>query len=577
MTDKGEVSQQSEREPLASSSHRRTFLASMGAAAWMGALGETAHGRPAPPAVSSQAIDSGTIAAAEKLTGINFTEAERRQILSRLETHLETFDLVRAAGLGNGEPPDTVFDPRPASFMPPAESRPAVWREVDVGKLPSSPEDIAFAPLAHLAAWLDRREITSEALTKLYLERLYRIGPKLKCVVTLCEELALAQARQADRELAAGRRRGPLHGIPWGAKDLFDTQGVATTWGAGPFKDRVADRDATVVKKLGDAGAVLVAKLTLGALAYGDVWFGGVTRNPWNPEQGSSGSSAGSAAAVAAGLVGFTLGTETYGSIASPSARCGATGLRPTFGLVSRQGAMALCWSLDKIGPICRSAEDCAFVVDAIAGRDPADPSTTDVPLNLDLRSSVKGVRVGFLAAEYARKGSVADHATLEALRRLEVDLLPVDVPDRSYHEVLRLILDVESAAAFDELTRNNLDDGLRRQDDRAWPNTFRRARLIPAVEYVQARRLRRRFLRDAERVFDGVALVVAPQSHAPLHPLTNMTGHPALTIRQQFRDDGTPGAVTLWGRLFEESALLRVGAALERELGLWERRPQIG
>ncbi len=432
--------------------------------------------------------------------------------------------------------------------------------------------------MTSLSHWLRTRRITSERLTEIYLGRLKKHGPGLECVVTLMEESALAQARRADREIAAGRYRGPLHGVPWGAKDLFDTKGTRTTWGAEPWMDRIPDRDAAVVRRLDEAGAVLVAKLTMGALAYGDIWFGGKTRNPFKREQGSSGSSAGSASAAAAGLVGFALGTETYGSIASPSARCGATGFRPTFGRVSRAGAMALCWSLDKVGPIARTVEDCALALDAIAGRDAEDPATIDLPLNIDMTAGIAGMRVGYPKAEYEGDGAgEADRAGLEALKRLGVSLVPIEISAGNYGEVIFFLISVEAAAAFDEMTRSGRDETLKWQADEAWPNTFRMTRLAPAVEYMQARRLRRRFMTTAAELFGKVDAIIAPRAHGALHAMTNMTGQPAVTIRQGFREDGTPSAVTLWGGLFDDARLLRLGAGLERELGLWKRRPILG
>ena len=391
-------------------------------------------------------------------------------------------------------------------------------------------------------------------------------------------EHAIDRARRADREIKSGAWRGPLHGLPYGVKDLFDTAGVRTTWGAAPFKDRTPDRDSAVVKRLDDAGAVCIAKLTCGALAYGDIWFGGKTRNPWNTEQGSSGSSAGSAAAVAAGCCAFAIGTETYGSIASPSARCGATGFRPSFGRVSRAGVMALCWSLDKVGPICRSAGDCAAVLDAIAGVDPEDESTVDLPMNIGMTGGVAGKRIGYLKDEFDSDAATDDDSkTLGALRELGCELVPVTLEPGPYGDLIFFIISVEAAAAFDELTRFNLDDQMQWQDDQAWPNTFRMTRLAPAVEFMQARRLRRRFMKRAAGLFEGVDAVIAPRRHGAMHALTNMTGHPAITIRQGFRDDGTPTAVTLWGSLYDDAGLLRLGGELELRLGVWKRRPPLG
>ncbi|TVQ32775.1 MAG: amidase [Phycisphaeraceae bacterium] len=524
-----------------------------------------------------QGVDLRTIAEAEKLARLQYTNEQREQVLRTIDRQLGLIDFQRTIELRNEDGPAEVFDPRLPGMEFETRRRRAVWRNADPGPLPQNEEDIAFAPAWALSHWVRTRRLSSEDLTKLYIGRLKRLDPKLECVVTLMEDQALAQARRADEEIRAGRWRGPLHGLPWGAKDLFDTSGVRTTWGAAPYKDRVPDRDARVVQMLDEAGAVLVAKLTLGALAYGDLWFGGRTNNPWNLEQGSSGSSAGSAAAVAAGLCAFTLGTETYGSIGSPSARCGATGFRPTFGRVSRHGAMALCWSLDKVGPICRCAEDCAMVLDAIDGPDAHDRSTRDIPLNIDMTRSIEGMRIGYSKAEYkGRTATDADRETLKALEKLGAKLTPIDMPQGPFGGAIFFLIGIEAAAAFDELTRSGQDEQMRWQDDAAWPNTFRMARLAPAVEYVQAQRIRGRLMRQTAALYENIDAVIAPTRHGAMHAITNMTGHPAITLRQGFREDGTPFAVTLWGRLYEDAALLRLGHALEMELDLWRRRPSL-
>ncbi len=528
---------------------------------------------PVPPG-----IDLRTIVEGEKLAKVEFDDAKRGQILKTIKDQTDIYDLLRGASLRNEEGPAEVFDPRLPGFVYSSERRAGKFAEMDPGALPGEEEEIAFAPVTSLSRWIRTRKITSERLTEIYLGRLKKHGPGLECVVTLMEESGLAQARRADKEIASGRYRGPLHGVPWGAKDLFDTKGTRTTWGAEPWMDRVPDRDAAVVRRLDEAGAVLAAKLTLGALAYGDIWFGGKTRNPFNREQGSSGSSAGSASAVSAGLVGFALGTETYGSIASPSARCGATGFRPTFGRVSRAGAMALCWSLDKVGPIARTVEDCAMVLEAVHGPDGEDAATSDLPLNIDMTAGIAGMRVGYPKAEYeSENANEADRKGLEALGRLGVSLVPIEIPEGKYGEVIFFLISVEAAAAFDEMTRSRRDETLKWQADEAWPNTFRMTRLSPAVEYMQARRVRRRFMTTAAELFAKVDAIIAPREHGALHALTNMTGQPAVTIRQGFREDGTPSGVTLWGGLYEDARLLRLGAALEREIGLWQRRPKLG
>lgn len=540
---------------------------------------ETAHLQPVaedePPVPAG--INIQTIVEGEKLVGVSFNDAKRQQILKSIDDVTRLYDVVRGADLENGEGPAEVFDPRLRGMTFPTQLEPARHRAADVPPISSNEEDIAYAPIAHQAHWLRTGQTTSEALTKLSIKRFKSIGPKLESVITLLEAEALDRARNADRELAHGVDRGWLHGLPYGVKDLIDTRNIRTTWGAEPFKDRIASRDAAVVRRLNDAGAVLVAKLTLGALAYGDIWFGGKTRNPWKLEQGSSGSSAGSAASVAAGLCAFTLGTETYGSIMSPSTRCGATGFRPTYGRVSRDGAMALCWSLDKIGPICRSADDCAHVLDVINGLDPADESTVDIPLNLDMTRSLKGLRIGYLKSEFDDSAAAPDDARMLAiLQDFGGVLIPKEVAPAPYGGIIFFLISVEGAAAFDVLTRSNRDELMKWQADSAWPNTFRTTRFASVVDFMNARRLRRRYMKHAHELFADIDVLIAPRRHGALHALTNMTGQPALTIRQGFRDDGTPFSTNLWAPLYKDNVLLAVGSALERELGLWQRRPPL-
>jgi Asp-tRNA(Asn)/Glu-tRNA(Gln) amidotransferase A subunit family amidase len=577
-------------------------------ASWAASLATLAGCRPdrqstapssPPPAAATGSITPADVASAERVVDVHYTTSERKQIVDSIESQLGALKARRTVVPGNDEPPATVFDPRPLGFRPPAPASTGVSLGAAApGALPSDPADIAYAPVSALGHWLRTRAITSVRLTELYLERLERLGPKLACVVTLTPELALRQAAAADAELAAGKPRGPLHGIPWGAKDLFDTAGIETSWGAETHRSRIPSRDAVVVQRLRDAGAVLVAKLSLGALAYGDQWFGGRTRNPWNTEEGSSGSSAGSAAAAAAGLVGFALGTETLGSIVSPSMRSGTCGLRPTFGRVARTGAMALCWSLDKIGPLGRRAECCAAVLGAIDGRDPADPSSLDVPRfayqgTAHDPADLAGVRIGWHPSwfEGDSKTNDLDRDVLEHLRRLGAELVEVELPDLPY-DGLSLILMAEAAACFEPLTLEDRDDELAWQDPEAWPNTWRLARFIPAVDLVQADRLRRRVIEAMHETFErsGVALFVAP-SFGPLLTITNYTGHPSLTVRTGIVESPTrslfdepgdgpahrvPHGITLWGRLFDEATLVRVGRALEDTLGVWDVRPPI-
>ena len=522
-------------------------------------------------------LEASTLAEAEKLLGLELGEVERGLVLETLGRHLAVYGRRRAHPLPNGLGPATGFDPRLPGMELPSEPVPLRRSSPDPGPLPEDETEIAFAPVARLSRWIEAGELRPSRLLGIYLDRLAVLGPKLECVVTLTDERARAAAARADEEIAAGRYRGPLHGIPWGAKDLLDTAGIETTWGAAPYRERVPERDAVVVERLERAGAVLVAKLTLGELAMGDVWFGGKTRNPWKLDQGSSGSSAGSAAATAAGLVGFAIGSETLGSISSPSAVCGATGLRPTFGRVPRTGAMALCWSLDKLGPIARCAEDAALVLDAITGPDLGDPDSIDLPFRFDADAPVRGLRLGHVPAHF--EGAHAEpgqREALEALRAAGAELVEIALPDLPYELVLTLV-NVEAAAAFQELTLSGRDAELRQQEARAWPNIFRAAHFISAVEYVQMQRLRRRMMELMRELMSQVDVIAAPGAGHAFLLLTNLTGNPSLTLPVGFRENGTPLALTLHGRLFDEGTLCQMGMALEAELGQRERRPELG
>ena len=519
-------------------------------------------------------ITAETLAEAEKLARLRFTDEERARVLELIPRTLASYDARRRFSLANDLAPATVFDPRLPTFEPDGSPEHFERSPDGAAALPSDPADVAFAPLTHQSRWIECGDLSSVRLTELYLERLRTLGPRLNCVVTLCEERAIRLAERADVELAAGRYRGPLHGIPWGAKDLLDTAGIATTWGAPPFRGRIPAADAEVVRRLDDAGAVLVAKLSTGELAMDDVWFGGQTKNPWNTEQGSSGSSAGPASATAAGLVGFAIGSETLGSIVSPCARCGATGLRPTFGRVPRTGAMMLCPTLDKLGPIARSVEDTVLVLRAISGSDGADPSSIDAPLRFDAGRPLAGLRVGFAKAAFeSGQTSDSDRAALEALRRVGLEPREVELPDLPY-DALLLILQVESAATFEELTLTDQDDRLHRQDPFSWPHFFRTARFVPAVEYAQAERFRRHVMHVFDDALAGLDAILAPVHAQPFGLVTNNTGHPAVVLPAGFRPDGTPQAVTLLGRLFDEGTLCRIALALEAELGVRELRP---
>ena len=462
--------------------------------------------------------------------------------------------------------------------------------------LPADDQDIAYAPVARLSHWIEARQLTSERLTRIYLDRLEHFDPKLRCVITLTRDLALTQAQQADREIAGGHYRGPLHGIPWGAKDLLDTAGIRTTYGAEPYRDRVPAQDAVVVKRLHDAGAVLVAKLSLGALALNDIWFGGQTMNPWLLEEGASGSSAGPGAATAAGLVGFSIGSETEGSIVSPSMRCGVTGLRPTYGRVPRTGAMTLCWSLDKLGPMTRSVEDTLLVLHAISGPDPGDVGSVPSQLDFDATASVAGLRVGYIPGWMKESPATdVDRAALETIRKLGMIPVEVSLPDWPY-DSLSLILFAEAAAAFEELTLAGGLKELKAQVPDAWPNLFRQARFLSAVDFVQTDRFRRSVAQEMARVFSQVDLLLVPSLRDEMLTITNFTGHPSLTLRAGFvevseaRSDWAPDpqhplpkfspprrvphGVTLIGRLFDEGTLGRAGLALERAVHVADERP---
>ncbi len=522
-----------------------------------------------------------SIAAASRLVGLDFSRSQRKQMEQDVRENLAAYRQLRQVQLPNSVAPSLLFNPLPPGFPLPAAAQaqaPAVRGAPSPAfQLPASDEEIAFLPVHDLAELIRTRQLTSTRLTRIYLERLKKFGPKLECVITLTEKLALEQARRADEEIAAGKYRGPLHGIPWGAKDLLDTRGIRTTWGAMPYKDRMADTDATVVERLASAGAVLLAKLTLGELAWGDVWFGGKTRNPWDLNEGSSGSSAGPAAATAAGLVGFAIGSETWGSIVSPSSHCGVTGLRPTFGRVSRAGAMALSWSMDKLGPICRSVEDCALVLAAICGPDGKDLSVPDIPCAWNPQPALKEIRLGFLEKEFAQdyRTRANDLQTLATLRSLGFRLVPLHLPDLPV-DALSFILNAEAAAAFDELTRSGRDSLLARQVREAWPNIFRQARLIPAVEYIQANRVRALLMAEMARRLRDIDVYVAPSFVGDNLLLTNLTGHPALVLPNGFDGKAHPTSITFIGSLFGEEKLLAVGRAYQEASDFQRRHPQL-
>ena len=590
------------------SASRREFLAgsSLGLIGAAMAAGAEAQDTPgAPPAFGTSpavgpAVSAATFSEAEKLVQIEMTAKDLAQAAENWQESLAGVyerrtgpkklaieDTVAPATTWNPTLPGTASGPAKDFFV--ASTHP-------VPRLPARDEDIAFAPVAHLSEWIKTRQIASERLTEIYLQRLETYDAKLHCVITLTREHALKQAQAADKEIAAGKYRGPLHGIPWGAKDLLDTAGILTTYGAEPYRDRVPVKDAAVTARLNDAGAVLVAKLSLGSLALNDVWFGGETKNPWLLEEGSSGSSAGPGAAVAAGLVGFAIGSETQGSIVSPSMRCGVTGLRPTYGRVPRTGAMTLSWTCDKLGPMARSVEDTVLVLRAISGPDAGDLASVPSRLAFDAGASIAGLRVGYIPAWMkSAPATEVDRAALETVQKLGMTPVEVSLPDWPY-DSLNIILFAEAAAAFEELTLSHKVDELKMQVADAWPNTFRQSRFLSAVDFVQADRLRRKVALEMARVFSEVDLLLVPSLRDEILAITNFTGHPSLTLRAGFvevseaRSDWAPDprnplpkfapprrvpyGVTLVGRLFEEGKMAEAGIAMERAFGVSGDRP---
>jgi Asp-tRNA(Asn)/Glu-tRNA(Gln) amidotransferase A subunit family amidase len=532
-----------------------------------------------------------TIASAEDVAGVHFDSAERELMLDGLKQQEQRIEALHKVELSNSVIPAIVFDPvPPGKKIAPEQRRHAVRSKTKLVPPGPEPEDLAFRPITELSELVRRRRVTSVELTQMYLARLKRYDPILHCVISLTEDRALQQAHAADAEIRRGKYRGPLHGIPWGAKDLLAVRGYKTTWGAGPYKDQTIDTDATVVQRLDAAGAVLIAKLTLGELAQGDIWFGETTRNPWKVTQGSSGSSAGPASATAAGLVGFAIGSETLGSISSPSTRCGTTGLRPTFGRVPRTGAMALSWTMDKLGPICRSVEDCALVLDAIYGPDGKDNSVISADYHWNANLSPKRLRVGYVKSAFdlpvtdptdpkrtLHPTKPFDDAALDVFRKLGINLIPVDLPDVPY-DAMRIILTAEAAAAFDDLTRSDRDKLLVQQGKFDWPNTFRTSRFIPAVDYVNANRLRSVAIQKWDELMNTVDVIVTPTGAANLSQLvaTNLTGHPAVILPNGFRDDGTPVSLTFLGGLFQEGQLLAVARAYQNATDFHLKQPSV-
>ena len=509
----------------------------------------------------------------ESLSGLEFTQSERDSALESLARLKAQYDSLRTIQISNDIPLPLYFNPLINGQEIPMGREKYLFQEFPT-KRPDNIEDCAFYTIGQLAHLIRTRQISSLELTEMYLSRLERFGPQLECVVTVTKELAIEQAKRADDAIKNGKYLGPLHGIPYGAKDLLAVEGYKTTWGAMTHKDQFIESTATVIKKLEEAGAVLLAKLTLGALAWGDNWYGGKTRNPWNTELGSSGSSAGPGSATSAGLVAFSLGSETWGSIVSPSTVNGVTGLRPTFGTVSKSGAMALSWSMDKIGPMCRSVDDCALVYSIIKGTDGEDHSVVDVPFQVPVKKELKSLRIGFVASAFNDSTtSDNDRIVIDRLRELGFTMVPIELPEFPTNS-LSFLLDVEAAAAFDELTRSNRDDQLVRQVKRAWPNVFRSARYVPAVEYVQANRARVLLNQKMSSLFEEIDIYLVPSFYGDNLLRTNLTGHPCIVLPNGFDNKGMPTSISFIGDLYKDGELVGVARSYQRGTGWHKRYP---
>jgi Asp-tRNA(Asn)/Glu-tRNA(Gln) amidotransferase A subunit family amidase len=594
---------------------RRTFVKLLPAAGAAGlavsnsplkVIAQTATATPTPsprPSPTPMRITKEMMHNAEKLIGIELTDAQETMALRGVNLNLESYEAIRKIDVPLDTEPAIVFHPALPGFHVKRASaktkfkfgknEPAQFKSID---------DLAFATVPQLAELIRTKKVSSVELTKMYLGRLKRYGPKLLCVVTLTEDLAMKQAQDADNNLKRGKYRGPLHGIPWGAKDLFATRGIKTTWGAEPYRDQVIEYDAAVVERLRDAGAVLVAKLSMGALAQGPKWFGGVTRNPWVPDEdrlGSSGSSAGPASATSAGLVGFSIGTETLGSIVSPSSRCGVTGLRPTYGRVSRYGAMGLSWTMDKIGPICRGVEDCAAALDAIYGPDNRDLTVGDAPFNWSPDLPLSSLRVAYLKAEFEntppanateQQRRVNDQRNamykeaLAALEKAGVKMTPIELPKFPTGNI-RFVLSAEAATAFDDITRDGRVNQLSGQEPSDWPNSFRTSRFIPAVEYLRAQRARVLLMREMDKLMSQWDVFVSPAPGSASLTITNLTGHPAVCVPCGFLDvpgpnngplQHLPQAIMFTGGLYDEASPLRVALAFERATQWHTMHPKV-
>lgn len=525
-----------------------------------------------------QTVDTSAIGLAAYIFDLNFSAAEKDSMVDGIKENRQNFEKLHKQSLPNNLPYPFAFTPAPAGFKIPVKQLPVNWNISSAVSLPANKNELAFYSVAQLASLVKNKKISSTELTKFFLDRLKKWGDTLECVITITEELALKEAAAADAEIKAGKYRGPLHGIPYGLKDLFAVKGYKTTWGSVPYKEQVIDEDAFVYTQLKKAGAVLCAKLTLGELAYADLWFGGRTRNPWNLTRGSSGSSAGSASATVAGLLPFAIGTETYGSIVSPSHTCGATGLRPTFGSISRSGAMVLSWSLDKAGPICRSAEDAAIVFYYLKGTDGKDASAVERAFNYNAKVDWKKLRIGY-AANYFKNlpANSLQHAVLDTYRKLGANLEEVQFPDSTIYpyNIMDVVISGESAAAFDELTRSEQDNLIRRQDKNFWPNSFRVSRFVPAVEYINANRHRSRLSQNLHEFMQQYDVIIVPSFSGNQLAMTNLTGHPVVVFPIGFAQNGLPNSISLVGNLYDDATILAVAKAYQDATDFHKKHPE--
>ncbi len=523
-----------------------------------------------------QKISVKDVQTAEKLISVNFSNTEADSMLDLLSTHQKNFEIMRTFNLSNDVPPAYLFNPIPSGKKIDIRKKFFLVSDYENTVMPINENELAYYSVGQLAQLIKTKKISSVKLTKFFLERLKRYSPSLNCVITYTDELAMLQAAEADKEISAGIYRGLLHGIPYGIKDMFATKNYPTTFGTPPYRDQLINEDATVVKKMQEAGAVLIAKLSLGELAMDDIWFGGQTRSPWDTTKGSSGSSAGPAASVAAGLVPFAIGSETWGSIVSPSTICGVSGLRPTFGRVSRAGAMALSWTMDKVGPLCRNAEDCAIVLHAINGVDSKDPMMINVPFNYDPAIDLHAMKIGFFGDDFEKDTTINkpfNNAALEYLKKMGAELIPLKLPDLPVND-MAILLECEVAAAFDELTLTNRDDEMVQQNKNRWPNYFRAAHFIPATEYIRANRLRYLLIQEMEKVMKQVDLCVAPSLAGDNLLISNLTGHPCVVIPNGFTDDKSPTSIVFIGQLYEEGKLLALAKKYQDQTGFHLKHP---